>query len=112
MFKLWVLLGVLASPDGATSSHQSSPASEFTEAAEPASAGSWGCIQDILSEEDAAYCLANCEGFAPDAGRPAYRHKVRVGHVPADWCADRARKYCHRRGLELNYACWGDYFSW
>lgn len=105
MREICVLLGALAalpSPD--------EPGSDEFMADVPA--GSWGCIVDILAADDAAYCLANCEGFAPDATRPAFRLKVRLGDVPDDWCAKKARRYCQKRGRELNYACWGDFFAW
>ncbi|MCY0988730.1 hypothetical protein OV203_16465 [Nannocystis sp. ILAH1] len=97
----------LAEPD---SDESDSPNSEEFMADVPA--GSWGCIVDILAADDAAYCLAHCEGFAPDAARPAFRHKVRLGDVPEDWCAKKAGRYCQERGRELDYACWGAFFEW
>lgn len=103
--KICVLLGALAAMPW-----PAEPGSHEIMADVPA--GSWGCVVDILAADDAAYCLANCEGFAPDAARPAFRLKVRLGDVPDDWCAKKARRYCQKRGRELNYACWGDFFAW
>lgn len=67
--------------------------------------GGGGGEEEEEEEELETYCLAKCEE------RDSY-NRVSGALDPVDyseeWCEERARKYCHKYGFDLDNSCFGE----